>query len=414
MRISRHTKFLKAALTILFLNSVIESVLLLVTDRTAIIIIQLTLNFYFFFRFFFFFPNIKWPKLTGLIIFIVFYFVLLGIQSSELILTYNYLVKFVVPFLYFIIGYNIFVLEAHFQYFLKRIWIFLCYFSIYIIVANLLGVGVELYSNGIKMGFYSLNGLYIPTFCIITILYNYKLLNSRASRMLAIVFSVLTSVLLILLLKRTLILILIMALLVYILKNFRFKKSFRFGISFLVLCGTLTYFSNDVVSLIETRSSRFNRQYKIVDEGRFTENIYIYDMMKNSVLKLVFGSGEVFNDRKSLTALGVFGEREAHNSYIRLFWSGGIIGLLAFIFFYFRQFSSLLRFYKSRYVDSNIKQILFFALVFVGLRFLNDFSSGITYLAYNAYSYLLIGGILRMAAIKIISISPDPVLAPIT
>lgn len=35
-------------------------------------------------------------------------------------------------------------------------------------------------------------------------------------------------------------------------------------------------------------------------------------------------------------------------------------------------------------------------MIFVFLRLINDFSSGITYLGYNAYSYLLIGGILRI------------------
>jgi hypothetical protein len=163
----------------------------------------------------------------------------------------------------------------------------------------------------------------------------------------------------------------------------------------ILLTIALPKYRNYILDNFKTRETRFSDNYSITKEGRFTENIIIYNYLNQNTFWLLFGTGEVFNDREFISK-AYQTEREAHNSFIRLFWNGGIIGLSIFVFFILLQFVVLIKFYRNS-KDQQIKDLLLFGIVFILLRFLNDFSSGITYLTYNAICYFIIGGICRVA-----------------
>ena len=387
---------IKLTFIVIFLNTVIESFLLFTEDRTLIISIQLLLNGILFYRFFILSKsNIQKPKIAILTFTILVYFIVLSFLSSDIIVTFNYLIKFIIPFFYIFIGYNILIKPDYISYFIRKTWLFLAYFSIYIIVVNVLGIGESLYKGGIKMGFYSLNGLYVPTFSIIIIIFNLKIVTNKIERYLSIAFSIIAIIILILLLKRTL--LILVAFILYFFKKISLVRILRitlFSILFLVIFSNFSYLLQDSIA---SRKGRFEKEYDVTNEGRFVENIKVYSLMKDSPFKLLFGTGEVFNDRKFLSKSFEV-EREAHNSFIRIFWNGGFVGLLLFLSFYYKQFIDI---FKNFHIAKKRKNLFlvnlyYFGCVFIILRFFNDFSSGITYLGYNAFSYLLIGGIIRM------------------
>ncbi|MCS4434481.1 hypothetical protein [Aquiflexum gelatinilyticum] len=135
-----------------------------------------------------------------------------------------------------------------------------------------------------------------------------------------------------------------------------------------------------------------------MNEGRVTENFYVFSLMKDNPLKLIFGSGEVFNDRKYIAYTFYEEDREVHSSYARIFWNGGIIGLGLFLYFYWIQIKAMYVSFKLfRNKLNPFKLLFYFGLVFVSLRLISDFSSGITYLGYNAFCYILIGYFLKLS-----------------
>ena len=194
-------------------------------------------------------------------------------------------------------------------------------------------------------------------------------------------------------LKRTLLLILVLGLFALIIYNFNFKFLLKFGVVLLfAVLLFFRYFYADFQKTFESRESRFNSEYSILNEGRITENFYVYKLMVDNPLKLIFGSGEVFNDRKYIAYTFYEEDREVHSSYARVFWNGGFIGLGLFFYFYWIQFKVTFlafRFFKNK--SNPYKLLFYFGLIFVFLRFVSDFSSGITYLGYNAFCYLIIG-----------------------
>jgi O-antigen ligase len=262
-------------------------------------------------------------------------------------------------------------------------------------LVNIFGIGEEMYKGGLKTGYFSLNGLYIPCFSLIFLLFNFKFIETKNKRIITAIFAFTTFLIFVALLKRTLLLLVIAALIIYIIKYAQIKKVILNIIVVSLVFLMVPFFQDNLLKSLESRNSRFNEDYNVTNEGRFTENIIMFGIMSKKPIQLLVGSGEVFNDRKYISKFYEV-EREAHNSFIRIFWNGGLIGLLLFLFFYFIQFKTL--FYDYKFIKNKIvKRLIFFALLLIGLRFFNDFSSGITYLSFNAFCYLFIGGVIQIS-----------------
>ena len=390
----KEDNFIELTIKILLLNYLLESFLGFFDNRTIIISFQLTINLYLILRFYIKF-NKSFIPISGLIYFMIIYYLLLGGLSSNLEKTYNFLSKFLIPLFYFIIGFKISYQERSIIKLLEKSWIILFYFFVHLLLSNILGFGTSLYRGGFNIGFFTLNGIYIPTIVVLFVLFlNHKIKSPKIKKLNAF-FAILTALFILLIFKRTFIIILALGLVFYILKDLKIKKMIQTVLIMSIIFSMLYAFSSSFLKSFESRQSRFNSDYSVTNEGRFLENIYIFNLLKKSNIKLAFGSGEVFNDADSIAKLRVFNDgREAHNSFIRILWNGGFLGLFVFILFYLKQG---LIFYKAMKIKKIYKDYFYFGLVFVGIRFLNDFSSGITYLTFNAYSYFSIGLIMFIA-----------------
>jgi hypothetical protein len=397
---SLEKKVVRAAFWVLFANTVIESFLLYFEDRFTIILFQLLLNFGFFLFLYFKKFKVRFSKDFLAPILLIILFLVMSLFSSDLLLSFNMLLKFSIPFAFLFIGYSL--RTYYFSYFMVNyVWVFLAYFVFYFLIVNYFGIGFEMYIGGVKTGYYSLNGLYVPVFCLIFVLFFYQKILNRKVKIFTFILAVLTIAISFAILKRTLLLILFLGLLALIFYNFNWR--FLSRIALVVLFSGLlffNYFYSDFLKSLESRESRFNKEYDITQEGRFTENFHAYRILKKNPEKLIFGSGEVFNDRKFISHT-IYDDRELHNSYARIFWNGGFLGLGLFLFFYWVQIKTMylsLNFFKKK--SRNIELLLFFGFILVLLRFISDFSSGITYLGFNAFSYFIIGYLFNFSKYK--------------
>lgn len=388
---------LKLSFWAIFLNTVVESFLLYFEDRFTIIILQFCLNLVLFISVPFFGFNLRFSRYFIAPFLIFIQFLVLTYFSTDQLLSLNMTLKFMIPFGFLVIGYSMnspFLLK----YLSNNLWIYLAYFVFYFIIVNYNNIGFEMYLGGVKTGYYSLNGLYVPVFAVIYLLFFNRLIDGKGRKVLSFTFSLLTIAITVAILKRTLLFLLFIALFFFLLKNFSFKLFLR--VSFTSLCLGLVfylYFSNLFATSMQSRESRFNKDYDITQEGRITENYYVFSTMKDNPLHLLFGTGEIFNDRKYIAKIFYEEDREIHSSYARLFWNGGIFALLLFIYFYFVQLRLMKRSYSySRQKSRFYEQLFYFGVLMIFLRILNDFSSGITYLGFNSFCYFIIGYLIKL------------------
>jgi hypothetical protein len=390
----------KISFWVIFFNSVIESFLLYFEDRYTIILMQLALNLSFFGYLYFVKFSLKFSKNFLPIVIIIAHFLVMSIWSSDPIHSYNMLLKFSIPVFFLIIGYS-FSTSYLIYFFVNNIWIFLFYFSTYSLISNYFNIGYDLYRGGFIIGYNSLNGLYIPIFSIIIILFFQNQIKNRSIRVISILFSILNVLVYVAILKRTLLLILVLALIFYIFINLSPKVIIRIlFLSSLSLVAFFFIFYNDFQNTLESREKYFSEEYEISAEGRVTENFHVFSIMKNDPKKLLFGTGEIFNDRKYLSFSFYERSREIHNSYARIFWNGGLFALFLFLYFYWIQGKMMLNTLAILNKKQKLyREIFWFGFVFILLRALNDLSSGITYLGFNAFCYLIIGNLFRISYI---------------
>lgn len=385
---------------VVFLNSVLESFLFYFDDRYSIVLLQTTLNFSFFSVLVFKNFQLRIAKEFSPILILVFYFMVACFFSTEPIHSVNMFLKFTIPIFFLLIGYS-FSTPYLLYYFINKSWIFLAYFCCYLLLVNYYQIGNDLYRGGFKIGFNSLNSLYIPVFSIIIVLFFINYIKNNSVRIVSFILAGISFVIFLVLLKRTLVVLLFIALFFHLLYNLS-RKTFAFLVLFLLMVTTTFYsfFYVDFLNTYDSRQNYFDEDYSIAAEGRVTENFYMLSIMKESPASVIFGTGEVFNDRKYLSYSYFDRSRELHNSYARIFWNGGIVGLSLFLYFYWIQGKIMfktLSILKEK--QSPYRQVYLFGFVLILLRILNDLSSGITYLGFNAFCYLLIGCLVRQSKV---------------
>lgn len=392
---TKEIKIVQISFLVIFLNFVVESFLMYFENRLNIFIFQYGINLSFYFYLIIKKFHVRLTKIYLPPILLTLYFLIMSIFSSNLLLSYHMVFKFSIPFVFFFIGYSLNSLYL-FQYLVNRIWIVLGYFVVYFLIVNYFQIGEELYVGGVKVGFFSISGLYLPVFSIVVLMFFYPVINSKKNKFFTLVLSILTIAISVAILKRTLLLALFLGLFAYLIFNLNFKVILKIS-SFLLIVGLFFFyfFFEDFQKTLKSRESRFNKDYDISQEGRVTENFYVLDILGKDQIKMWFGSREIFNDQKYISYVYYEDERELHNSFARIFWNGGIFGLVVYLYFYWIQIKLMLASYlKVKGFSSYFKALFTFGITFLFLKFLNDFSSGATYLGFNAFCYLILGNIL--------------------
>lgn len=378
---------------VILLNLVIEYFLMYFETRSFIISFQSIINLSFLFYALNRTKNISPSPFTTIIVLISLYTLVLCLFSSSMIDSLNKALKFLVPLFFLIIGYKIVRDEHTIIVFVKQFRIVLFIFIFSMIYYNVFQIGESYYKEGFKIGYMTLNAFYTIIFIWIAILFfqpNKPLLD--------IILLLISAFIVVIILKRTMIILLLAATFIYFIRHLNTKSIASLvvvaGVGFFVFN---QYLSDVFEKSVESRSSRFEEEYSFENEGRIKEIILPFIHMEDNPVMYVFGTGEVFNDRiyhiKYLRK-----ERELHNSYIRLFWSGGILLVLFFLALFWKQASMIIKHIKFYRGHPRKINLLYFTFSILLLRFVNEVSSGITYLSFNMFCYFLIGGVIGYLA----------------
>lgn len=380
---------------VLFISNTIDSLILSFPSRGLVIPFQYALMVFAIIYVLYYKILYINNRMYGYFVAMILYFGILSFFSSDLPLTFNYMIKFVLPLPFFAVGYSAFRNQETFTYFIERSAVFLLYFVVYIIVVSVFRIGPGIYRYTlVTTGYYGIQGLYIPTFLVIIYLFSttsYKLHNRRW----IVLLSALTFAIQIIILKRTNIMLLIIGILLYIFYTLR--GNFRKVIPTLILI-TVVFYGITATEWFESsymsRYSRFSQDYSLTEEGRFKEYSFVWYNISQSVDKLIFGTKEVFNDWATLSYEWKVGtQRQLHSSYAQLLWNGGLIGLLLFLMYKYSIYKKLTLYYRRMEHLQHLRSLGISLLILV---LLNDLSGGITYITYNAFMYIIFGALLRI------------------
>jgi hypothetical protein len=378
-----------------FISNAIDSFILSFTSRSFIIPFQYALMAFAIIYVLYYKRLYTKNRMYGYFVAIILYYGILSLFSSDLSLTFNYMIKFVLPLPFFAVGYSAFRDLETFKYFIERSAVLLLYFVVYIIVVSIFRIGPGIYRYTlVTTGYYGIQGLYIPTFLVIIYLFataSYKLHNRRW----IVLLSALTFAIQIIILKRTNIMLLIIGVLLYLFYTMR--GNFRKVIPALILLAVVFYGVTSTEwfeSSYMSRYSRFSQDYSLTEEGRFMEYSFVWNQISKSADKLIFGTKEVFNDWETLSyEWKVGGQRQLHSSYAQLLWNGGLLGIMIFLMYKYSIFKKLTLYYSRTEHSRHLRKLGISLLILV---LLNDLSGGITYLTYNTFIYILFGALLRI------------------
>lgn len=388
-------------LLVLLLGSIIDSIIMKYTNRTYIVSIQYGINIIFLLLFFVRINRFEKCSVYKFIFIITIYFLFLGLFSSNYTMTYNYLAKFLIPFFFFIVGYNMIRSAEEYLVFAKKSIVLLVYFVGYVVYANVFSIGDSFYggkSASFMTGYMGLQSMYISTFLIIQSFFLWPFYKKKTFIILLASFGI---IIFLLILKRTNIILLGIGLILWL--YYEKKISSIYGWMFLiVLAISLYYVSSSQLfkERISERESRFSSEYSVKQEGRFKENYFVWERVSDSPLHLLFGTGEVFNDVKFMSAEADFIDRklgrQIHNSYASLLWSGGILGIFLFLWLYIQFWKKVKLYYKKTNSSILFKTLYHLAMVYIIIHLINDMSAGIYYLTFNSFFYFTMGALLRV------------------
>ena len=371
-------------------------------NREFLVIAQSILLFAILFFGIFFNKKIIYNRPSKWILIISFFFLGCVPFSSNIILTLNMLLKFILTSLFYTYSYHYVRNEDDYFRILKFI-VLSCIISYFFFAySTIYEIGRTAYKNQfLYFGYQSLATQFV--FCIIFIssfFFRDKIFSKIINHN---IFSVITIIILLLSFRRTnfLILLIGMYFLIFKLKIF---KSFFIRIIPLIMLVLFVFgdFLLQDISLVLENRERILKVENYRNEGRLLETELAFKSISKSYLTLFFGSGNLFNSANNYGFYSADSNtytRPIHNDYARILFGSGLIGLLLYLVFLVSIYLNLQKLKPSRNCQNynliyNFNLFLIISLFFIG------FSSGLTDIFYRIVMMSLIGGGLKLLTLN--------------
>jgi len=371
---------------LILLNIVFGSFLFEDEKRGSIVLINYLINLLVFIWCYF---NIKLylPKYSKLFLVLLLYFLIIIPFSSNMFLSFNYYLKVLFSSLFFLFLLSSDVDLSTIRLFVNYSIFILCFGLFYFVLSNLLGFGESIYSKNILRGYTSLNLYYAYVLIILVFPLYFYFYSSKFQKIIGYVFIVSLIVVLFLIFRRSNFILLMVGSATYYLLCKQKVKYFLYGIFIVILVIiSLREFADVIIENYYARSDRFESIERYQEEGRYLENQYVLDYLLNDPIKLIFGSGELFNSRGKYSNSVGHEDRQIHNDYANLLWSGGILALTIYIVFISLILFRFINLKKNTGDKFNIL-IANIGISIIITALVSGFMSGITGLAYRSYFY---------------------------
>lgn len=350
---------------------------------------------------FWFVKYVKHPKKFFFVYIYSIYVFILLFNSSDFQYSLKIYLKVFTAIWMFPVAVYIIKNNKAFNFFNNKIYPLIILYLLNFIVMNILGIGLKGYGDTIQTGNLFTEGLntmaYVIIYLPLLILMNK---NKSLNKYIFLILAILVIVELITL-KRITIIASIFGIVFYII----FSKDKSIYLRYLVF-GMVTMLAlfplyKDVLSkqIINRGTQLELSSYE--NEMRYMEFFYVNDKIFSfkDLFKSFFGE-ETFNSQGMYGPLEVFGpDRQIHNDYSRLLFDTGIIGILLYLSLQY----SILRMYLT--IRQQVKNLfshklfstfnaVFLSIFLVGFIF--NFSGGIDGTLFQAFRYVVLGGIIGL------------------
>lgn len=339
--------------------------------------------------------------------YLIFIFVLILLQSSNLMYSMRNFIKYSYGLLCLPLGFNILSSPKRLREFQKTGLILICLYIINWLLNTIFELGYTIYSEDSAMRYGNVfsDGLFVNVYLVVSVFL--LLYFFPAKRKLILILLAVVTLLVIANMKRTPIIVLVIGLVVYLLVYYynvgthsKFgKKQIKYILLFLLLfVSILPFFRDDIKLMYSAREEKFEKASEdITYEGRISESIEIWNeiIYADNIVTTLIGK-ETFN-YVGTYAGGKYGGRQIHNDYAIILHGTGVLGLSLFLTLCFYLIVWMVRMRRtiSRHPDvlSSIIYSLFFAFITI---YMFAMISGLSSLVISSsLFYASVGGFLR-------------------
>lgn len=344
--------------------------------------------------------KISFNKINILIILLLSYFMILLFFSSDQFISFNYYVKFVLGMAMFTLSYSAFKTKEDIMKLFHASIIILTFGVGFFIITNMLGYGDSMYPGQFIYKGQSHNLIWTMYSVATLVIFQMFFSNIRnIYKMYVMVLIALVIITLLLIFKRTPLIIIFVGIILYFgLYKYKYKVRFFIGLMIIFIIGISFYpiWFDSLKQNIYTRYDRLQGLKSFEREGRYLENIAVIQYVSKNPLYIIFGSGEPFNSRHRYDAYSLLlkYDRQIHNNYANLLWSGGVIGLTLYIIIFLLIIKKYL-YFKKRSLKYSFEYLLALSGLVLSIIYLvTGFSGGLTLIVYQSYILTCIGAFL--------------------
>ena len=347
----------------------------------------------------------KYRTLNIVILSMLIYWFTLSFFSSDLLRSYQFYFKQIVPFLVFLISYNSVFKRDTFHHIAQSFMLILIVGVLFAVISSLFGIGDNSYSrrveNYVSIGLGD-GKLYAPAIAIVYLqIFLKHHVTKKNIKYLINILTFIGIVYLLFSLRRTTILILVFGIGVYYLFEGNLKRISTILIrsSFLLLL-TSGFWLNQLTERISMRQSKFEKSYSISDESRYKEFAIVFSEAHNSesISTILFGK-ELFNSPGNYAG-GLYKHRMLHTDFTRIFHGSGYIGLLIYLTIFLVIFSDFKKALRRKFlINSNnnlisLKETKGLFMSFLLLVLLISFSGQMYEITFRTMLFWVIGSVL--------------------
>jgi hypothetical protein len=332
-----------------------------------------------------------------LIIILLFYLFIISFRSSDLLVTFNHFLKMSLSTMYLLVGYWLIGSESRLKKLIRLLFYLVILFIAYILFVNYFNIGSYLYGEFglIKTGHLTGARLYQFSIIILVLLSIGKIYVNDFNKYLYYLVSIISFLIILMVLRRSAIIILLIGFITFFL-FYPTRGKVLIASSLFLVIGYIGYDNKDeIMELIEFRSSRVTDVSLLTTERRYQEYEAIYLTLNREPVHLLLGSGELFNSRGKYGEehWRDWGDRRIHSDYGILLHGGGFLALCLYLVFLF---SMLYKNFKLKPVYLYLVnfKLLLSSLILVAIVI--SFMGGMYYVSYNTLNMLLIGSIMRI------------------
>jgi len=259
--------------------------------------------------------------------------VVLSTSSSDIILTAGYIIKISIGLLAYVFSYYAFNYIDNIRS-LNHSMILVVFITVLVIaLSNIHGIGESMYETGpsILVGFFHGPNLYQAALSISLVLFYLLLEPQRTKRVAILALTIISTIVLFLLLRRTLIFIVFFGFLfTYYLAKRKISTILITMVFVFILLTILFFYSGNLLEYIQTRHAKVYMISSFLNENRFLEYVYGFNTIITRDFGLLFGSGELFNSEGNYNYIDIY--RAMHSDYSRLIFGSGFVGLFFYLY----------------------------------------------------------------------------------